>query len=358
MTRPDMTPNPIITTSDITSTAKDRRLRIGDLAEVDWGAWSTRFVLFTGKGGVGKTTIAGLIAVELARRGYPVHLSSTDPAGHAAATAADLSSLTTSAIDPDAATRDYVQECMRSGSRKGLDQAHLDLLAEDLRSPCSQEVAVFQAFHRLLGRASDEFVVIDTAPTGHTLLLLDVTGAYHRQAMEGVAKQSGRVITPLMRLQDPAYSKGRHRCARRDDSVRSRKPPNFKTTFDEPASSLTAGSSTRPWPIPARRTRYSHPAPRSNVPTSPASPHSQCVNGRCLGTPTSGPASERDRSDSLPYVVTRRAARRDHRLRARVGSPWTQLVPGNVCDRVYADLRTSARQLIASSAATSDQWGK
>jgi arsenite-transporting ATPase len=175
---------------------------IGELAQAGRGV-----ILVTGKGGVGKTTVAGLIAVELARRGYPVHLSSTDPAGHAAATAADLSSLTTSAIDPDAATRFYLQERMRSGSRKGLDQAHLDLLAEDLRSPCSQEVAVFQAFHRLLGRAHDEFVVIDTAPTGHTLLLLDVTGAYHRQAMEGVAKQSGRVITPLMRLQDPAYSK-------------------------------------------------------------------------------------------------------------------------------------------------------
>lgn len=84
---------------------------------------------------------------------------------------------------------------------------NLDLLAEDLRSPCSQEVAVFQAFHRLLGRARDQFVVIDTAPTGHTLLLLDITGAYHRQAMEGVGKQFRRIVTPLMRLQDSDYSK-------------------------------------------------------------------------------------------------------------------------------------------------------
>ena len=164
-------------------------------------------VLVTGKGGVGKTTVAGLIAAELARRGNLVHLSSTDPAGHAALTAATLPTLTTSAIDPEVATREYVEGRMRSGVRQGLDPEHLDLLAEDLRSPCSQEVAVFQAFHRLLGRARDEFVIIDTAPTGHTLLLLDTTGAYHRQSVEAAGQQVGRVITPLMRLQDRGYSK-------------------------------------------------------------------------------------------------------------------------------------------------------
>ncbi|MDO8362468.1 MAG: arsenical pump-driving ATPase [Actinomycetota bacterium] len=164
-------------------------------------------ILVTGKGGVGKTTVAGLVAVELARRGHRVHLSSTDPAGHAAATAADLPHLTTSAIDPEAETQRYTDGRMHAAARNGLDQAHLDLLAEDLRSPCSQEVAVFQAFHRLLGRGRNEFVVIDTAPTGHTLLLLDVTGAYHRQAIEGVGQQFRHVVTPLMRLRDPDYSK-------------------------------------------------------------------------------------------------------------------------------------------------------
>lgn len=164
-------------------------------------------VLVTGKGGVGKTTVARLISIGLARRGHRVHLSSTDPAGHAAATAAELPALTTSAIDPAAETRRYIDGRMETAARAGLDRAHLDLLAEDLRSPCSQEVAVFQAFHRLLGRARDEFVVIDTAPTGHTLLLLDLTGAYHRQAMDGVGRQVRRVVTPLMRLQDPDYSK-------------------------------------------------------------------------------------------------------------------------------------------------------
>jgi arsenite-transporting ATPase len=96
---------------------------------------------------------------------------------------------------------------MRRAVRQGLDQEHLDLLAEDLRSPCSVEVAVFQAFHRLLGLARDEFVVIDTAPTGHTLLLLDTTGAYHRQTMDTGGQQSRDVTTPLMRLQDASYSK-------------------------------------------------------------------------------------------------------------------------------------------------------
>ncbi len=164
-------------------------------------------ILVTGKGGVGKTTVAQHVAVELARRGHPVHLSTTDPAGHAALTGADLPSLTTSAIDPDVATGDYVQGRLDAAARSGLDQEHLDLLAEDLRSPCSQEVAVFQAFRQLLGRARSGYVVIDTAPTGHTLLLLDVTGSFHRQVVQGAGQLRGRVVTPLMRLQDPAYSR-------------------------------------------------------------------------------------------------------------------------------------------------------
>lgn len=162
-------------------------------------------VLVTGKGGVGKTTVAQLVAVGLARRGHPVHLSTTDPAGHAAL--AEVPGLTTSAIDPDAATRAYVDGRLQAAARSGLDQERLDLLEEDLRSPCSQEVAVFQAFRQLLGRARREFVVIDTAPTGHTLLLLDVTGAFHRQVMDGTGMKLSNVVTPLMRLQDPEFSR-------------------------------------------------------------------------------------------------------------------------------------------------------
>ena len=162
-------------------------------------------VLVTGKGGVGKTTVARLVAEGLAGRGHPVHLSTTDPAGCAALV--DVPGLTTSAIDPEAATREYVRGRLDAAMRRGLDQPHLDLLAEDLRSPCSQEMAVFQAFRELLGRARREIVVIDTAPTGHTLLLLDVTGSFHRQVMQDVGDKFHNVVTPLMRLQDPEFSR-------------------------------------------------------------------------------------------------------------------------------------------------------
>lgn len=162
-------------------------------------------VLVTGKGGVGKTTVARLVAEGLAARGRPVHLSTTDPAGRVMHEG--LPGLTTSAIDPDAATLEYVRRRLDAAARSGLDPGHLALLAEDLRSPCSQEVAVFQAFRELLGRARREVVVIDTAPTGHTLLLLDVTGAFHRQVMHDIGGTFRGVVTPLMRLQDPEFSR-------------------------------------------------------------------------------------------------------------------------------------------------------
>ena len=164
-------------------------------------------VLVTGKGGVGKTTVARLVAVDLARRRHRVELSSTDPASLAPAADEDLPGLTMSAIDPEAVTRDYVAGRLDAAAKGGLDQEHLDLLAEDLRSPCSQEMAVFQAFRQLLRKGREEFVVIDTAPTGHTLLLLDVTGSFHRQVTQGATQPAGRVVTPLMWLQDPDYSR-------------------------------------------------------------------------------------------------------------------------------------------------------
>jgi arsenite-transporting ATPase len=165
-------------------------------------------ILVMGKGGVGKTTIAAAIAVELAARGLPVHLSTTDPAAHVAATVADqVPNLTVSHIDPAAETRRYVDHVM-SVRGATLDAAERALLAEDLRSPCWEEVAVFGAFSRLIGEARRSFVVLDTAPTGHTLLLLDVTGAYHTQAVRGYhAEHGGRIETPLMRLANPELTK-------------------------------------------------------------------------------------------------------------------------------------------------------
>lgn len=164
-------------------------------------------VMVMGKGGVGKTTIAAAIAVELASRGLPVHLTTTDPAAHLVdALGGDVPSLTVSRIDPAAETEAYRRKVLAQAGRN-LDAAGLALLEEDLRSPCTEEVAVFHAFSRLVFGARREIVVMDTAPTGHTLLLLDATGAYHREVLRTATGVPGTVHTPLMRLRDPAYTR-------------------------------------------------------------------------------------------------------------------------------------------------------
>jgi arsenite-transporting ATPase len=165
-------------------------------------------IMVMGKGGVGKTTVAAALAVGLVQRGKSVHLSTTDPAAHLSVTlAGELPGLKVDRIDPMVETQRYVDKIMAS---KG---AHLDaqekaLMLEDLRSPCTEEVAVFHAFARVVSEGRSAFVVMDTAPTGHSLLLMDATGAYHRQMMRELEGQaSSRLITPLMRLQDPDYTK-------------------------------------------------------------------------------------------------------------------------------------------------------
>lgn len=175
-----------------------------ELARQDRG-----LVMVMGKGGVGKTTIAAALAVALAKRGKSVHLSTTDPAAHVAATLdGSLPGLQVDRIDPVAETQRYVDKIMASRGRD-LDEAGRALLLEDLRSPCTEEVAVFHAFSRTVGEARSAFVVLDTAPTGHTLLLMDATGAYHRQMTREFEASSAaaHVVTPLMRLQDPAYTR-------------------------------------------------------------------------------------------------------------------------------------------------------
>jgi len=160
-----------------------------------------------GKGGVGKTTIAAAIAVELASRGLPVHLTTTDPAAHLVeALGGEVPSLKVSRIDPAVETEAYRRKVLAQAGRN-LDAAGLALLEEDLRSPCTEEVAVFHAFSRLVFGARREIVVMDTAPTGHTLLLLDATGAYHREVLRTATGVPGTVHTPLMRLRDPAYTR-------------------------------------------------------------------------------------------------------------------------------------------------------
>ncbi len=134
-----------------------------------------------GKGGVGKTTLAAALATKLASQGHPVHLSTTDPASHLLDTVqGNFAGLTVSRIDPQAETRAYVAQVMETQGAQ-LDTESRALLAEDLRSPCTEEIAVFRAFARTVAAARDGFVILDTAPTGHTLLLLDTTEAYHRE---------------------------------------------------------------------------------------------------------------------------------------------------------------------------------
>ncbi len=164
-------------------------------------------VMLMGKGGVGKTTLAAAVAVELARRGLPVHLSTSDPAAHLADTlAGSLANLTVSRIDPHEETERYRQHVLDTKGAQ-LDAAGRALLEEDLRSPCTEEIAVFQAFSRIIREAGRKFVVMDTAPTGHTLLLLDATGAYHREVTRQMGGSGLRYTTPMMQLRDPKQTK-------------------------------------------------------------------------------------------------------------------------------------------------------
>jgi arsenite-transporting ATPase len=165
-------------------------------------------VMVMGKGGVGKTTVAAALALGLLQRGQTVHLSTTDPAAHLAATlAGEVPGLSLSRIDPKAETQRYIDKIMAARGPR-LDAAERALLLEDLQSPCTEEVAVFHAFSRIVGEARSAFVVLDTAPTGHSMLLMDATGAYHRQmTREFEGHGAARLVTPLMRLQDVAYTR-------------------------------------------------------------------------------------------------------------------------------------------------------
>ena len=164
-------------------------------------------IMLMGKGGVGKTTIAAAVAVELASRGYPVHLTTSDPAAHLAETLeGSLDHLTVSRIEPHGETERYRQHVMDTKG-KDLDAQGKALLEEDLRSPCTEEIAVFQAFSRIIREAGKKFVVMDTAPTGHTLLLLDATGAYHRETARQLGQSGIKFTTPMMQLQDAKQTK-------------------------------------------------------------------------------------------------------------------------------------------------------
>ena len=164
-------------------------------------------IMFMGKGGVGKTTLAAAVAVEMAHRGLPTHLTTTDPAAHLTGTLSSaVENLIVSRIDPEVEIERYRQQVLETKGAQ-LDAEGLALLEEDLRSPCTEEIAVFQAFSRIIREADKKFVVIDTAPTGHTLLLLDATGAYHREVSRQAGGTGLHEATPMMQMQDPKQTK-------------------------------------------------------------------------------------------------------------------------------------------------------
>jgi arsenite-transporting ATPase len=180
---------------------------LGRIVE-DIAAHGRGLVMTMGKGGVGKTTLAAAVAAELARRGHEVELTTTDPAAHLDAVSGNGDAggmLRLSRIDPAEVTAAYVAEVLASAGA-GLDAAALAVLEEDLRSPCTAEIAVFRAFAAAVAGAAERFVVLDTAPTGHTLLLLDAARAYHREAGRQAGTVPPEVEALLGRLGDPAFT--------------------------------------------------------------------------------------------------------------------------------------------------------
>ncbi|WP_339702739.1 arsenical pump-driving ATPase [Algoriphagus aquimarinus] len=166
-------------------------------------------IMTMGKGGVGKTIAASAIAVLLAKKGFEVLLTTTDPAAHIQDFIDQLGelpgNLTIERIDPKVETQRYTEKILEQKG-KGLDEEGRKLMLEDLKSPCTEEVAVFHAFSKAISLAKRKFVVMDTAPTGHTLLLLDTAGSYHRDIMRNNVN-AGRLRTPYMSLQDHELSK-------------------------------------------------------------------------------------------------------------------------------------------------------
>lgn len=163
---------------------------------------SGKRVIFTmGKGGVGKTTLATEIALKLTKLGAKVHLTTTDPANHLNYELAVKAGITVSRIDEAEVLEKYKNE-VRNKAAEAVTAEDMEYIEEDLRSPCTQEIAVFKAFAEIVDKAETEIVVIDTAPTGHTLLLLDATQSYHKEVERTQGEVTGAVANLLPRLRN------------------------------------------------------------------------------------------------------------------------------------------------------------
>jgi arsenite/tail-anchored protein-transporting ATPase len=165
----------------------------------------TRVIFTMGKGGVGKSTVASAIAVGLAEKGHKVHLTTTDPAAHLEYIFQNSelnSKISLSRIDPKEEVKAYKIEVL-SKVNDELDEEAIAYIREDLNSPCTEEIAIFRAFAEVVGKSKDEIVVIDTAPTGHTLLLLDAAQSYHKELSRSTGEVSENVKNLLPRLRNP-----------------------------------------------------------------------------------------------------------------------------------------------------------
>nr|WP_295975499.1 arsenical pump-driving ATPase [uncultured Bacillus sp.] len=169
----------------------------------DFSSNGTKLIFTMGKGGVGKTTVASAIAVGLVEKGHRVHLTTTDPAAHLDYQFHNENlneKLTISRIDPKVEVEKYKAEVIAKSS-KDLDEAGLAYLKEDLESPCTEEIAIFQAFAEVVAKAENQIVVVDTAPTGHTLLLLDASQSYSKEIERstGEVPESAKKLLPRIR---------------------------------------------------------------------------------------------------------------------------------------------------------------
>ena len=197
--------NPFGETEEVSNNTEPIQFpKLNDLVD-DFTVRNTRVIFTMGKGGVGKTSIASAIAVGLTEKGKKVHLTTTDPAAHLDYIFKDNSkkeNLTISSVDPEKEVEKYKQEVLEQAGKEQ-DEEGLAYLKEDLESPCTEEIAVFRAFADVVEKSENEIVVIDTAPTGHTLLLLDSTEAYHKEMSRSTGDIPESVKKLLPRLRNP-----------------------------------------------------------------------------------------------------------------------------------------------------------